>query len=417
MAYIKCQVICTVLLTVSVVSGYVVELDDTFTETKGEDIWLIKFYAPWCTFCKELSPVWHEVAAELKSMGSEVNVGRADASTQTSITKEFRVGGYPAIKMLKDDVKYNYRGPRTKDGILDFATRVSGPLVRALTTPQLFQHALSRHTVLFVYIGGASLLKTDYVSSAKELIVHTYFFSASRDVLPKGVTIHPLPAVVVFKEGTYYTYDMDRDGDLTSWINRERFPYYLKIDTYTLYAMGDSDKLVVLALVDEKKLSQYSIRYKTMVEKVSTEYKELYRSELQFGYMEGKDYIDGLIMGEVAIPSIIMLNMSNDGYFLPPDEVQTEEQLVQFINGVLDGSFESQGGNGVFQRFQRFVYNTKLNVMPIYTKAPILVIFVFIIFLSGFGIMIYFLYTCCSSEKDEEELSSEAKSEADKKAD
>ncbi|XP_046884026.1 protein disulfide-isomerase TMX3-like isoform X2 [Hypomesus transpacificus] len=385
MAFIKCQVICTVLLTVSAVSGYVVELDDTFTETKGEDIWLIKFYAPWCTFCKELSPVWHEVAAELKSMGSEVNVGRADASTQTSLVKVFRVGGYPAIKMLKDDVKYNYQGPRTKDGILDFATRVSGPLVRPLTTPQLFQHALSRHNVLFVYVGGASLLKTDYVSSAKELIVHTYFFSASRDVLPKGVTIHPLPAVVVFKEGTFYTYD---------------------------------SKLVVLALVDEKKRSQYSICYKTMVEKVSREYKELYRSELQFGYMEGKDYIDGFIMGEVAIPSIIILNLSNDGYFLPPDEVQTEEQLVQFINGVLDGSFKSQGGNGLFQRFQRFVYNTKLTVMPIYTKAPILIFFVLIMFMSGFVIMFYFLYTCCcSSEKDEEELSSGAKSEADKKAD
>ena len=43
---------------------------------------------------------------------------------------------------------------------------------------------------------------------------------------------------------------------------------------------------------------------------------------------------------EVAIPSIIILNLSNDGYFVPPDEVQTEEQLVQFINGVLDGSFK-----------------------------------------------------------------------------
>lgn len=32
----------------------------------------------------------------------------------------------------------------------------------------------------------------------------------------------------------------ERDGELKSWIDRERFPNYSKIDSFTLYAMGDS---------------------------------------------------------------------------------------------------------------------------------------------------------------------------------
>lgn len=32
----------------------------------------------------------------------------------------------------------------------------------------------------------------------------------------------------------------EHDGELKSWINRERFPNYSKIDSFTLYAMGDS---------------------------------------------------------------------------------------------------------------------------------------------------------------------------------
>lgn len=31
-----------------------------------------------------------------------------------------------------------------------------------------------------------------------------------------------------------------RDGDLKAWINRERFPGYSKVDSYSLYAMGES---------------------------------------------------------------------------------------------------------------------------------------------------------------------------------
>ncbi|XP_074484681.1 protein disulfide-isomerase tmx3a-like, partial [Sebastes fasciatus] len=201
---------------------------------------VLQFYAPWCSFCKQLDPVWHQIGSELKSLGSPVNVGKSDATASTGLAKEFKVRGYPAILMLKKDVKYNYSGPRTKDGIMDFAHRVGGPLVRSLSSLQLFQHAMNRHDVMFVYVGATSQLKGNYTSAAEELIVHTSFFSSTRDVLPKAVSVPSLPAVVVFKDGGYFPFDEKRDGDLKSWINRERFPNYLKIDSYTLYAMGDS---------------------------------------------------------------------------------------------------------------------------------------------------------------------------------
>uniref|UniRef100_A0A667YSP0 protein disulfide-isomerase n=1 Tax=Myripristis murdjan TaxID=586833 RepID=A0A667YSP0_9TELE len=289
-----------------------------------DDIWLIKFYAPWCTFCKQLDPVWHDVASELKSLGSLVNVGKADATAHSGLAKEFKVRGYPAILMLKNDVKYNYMGPRTKDGFLDFADRVAGPLVRALTSPQLFQHAMSRHDVLFLYIGASSTLKGEYMSAAEELIVHTYFFSATRDVLPKAVSLPPLPAVAVFKDGTLFTYNKERDGELKAWINRERFLTYFKIDSYTLYAMGETGKLVALALVDETRPSEKGV-------------------DFHFGYMEGNAYVNGLVMGEVTMPALIVLNLSNDGYFLPLGVVETERHLLDFLDGC-------QGGNSVLQR-------------------------------------------------------------------
>jgi len=44
----------------------------------------------------------------------------------------------------------------------------------------------------------------------------------------------------------------------------------------------------------------------------------------------------------VAVPSVVILNTSNEQYFLPSEPIDTMEQLVQFINGVLNGSAQVQ---------------------------------------------------------------------------
>lgn len=35
------------------------------------------------------------------------------------------------------------------------------------------------------------------------------------------------------------------DGDLSAWINRERFQGYLNIDGFTLYELGDTGKMTI----------------------------------------------------------------------------------------------------------------------------------------------------------------------------
>ena len=43
---------------------------------------------------------------------------------------------------------------------------------------------------------------------------------------------------------------------------------------------------------------------------------------------------------EVTLPSLIVVNLSNDGYFLPPGAVDTERHLLDFLDGVLESSIE-----------------------------------------------------------------------------
>uniref|UniRef100_A0A8C8ELX7 protein disulfide-isomerase n=1 Tax=Oncorhynchus tshawytscha TaxID=74940 RepID=A0A8C8ELX7_ONCTS len=373
------------LFLCSTVLAIVEELDDTFKDTRVDDVWLVDFYAPWCGYCKKLEPVWYDVGAELKSSGSPVRVGKMDGTAYSGMSSEFGVRGYPTIKLLKGDLAYNYKGPRTKDDIVEFANRVAGPAVRALPSKQMFDHMMKRHDVLFVYFGGESPLKEKYIDMAAELIVYTYFFSASEDVLPESVTLPELPSVVVFKDGAYFTYDEYVDGGLSSWVNKERFQSYLQIDGFTLYELGETGTVYILLFVCVLCLTLLLVLF------------HLPR-DFQFGHMDGNDYINSLIMGEVSVPSIIILNTSNEQYFLPSEPVETLEQLVHFINSVLDGSAQAQGGDGMFQRVKRVAFDAKSTIMSVFRSSPVLGCFLFGLPL---GVISLMCYGICTAESDD----------------
>uniref|UniRef100_A0A671XW79 protein disulfide-isomerase n=1 Tax=Sparus aurata TaxID=8175 RepID=A0A671XW79_SPAAU len=348
------------------------------------------FYAPWCGYCKKLEPVWHDVGVELKTSGSPVRVGKMDATAYSGMASEFGVRGYPTIKLLKGDLAYNYKGPRTKDDIVEFANRVAGPAVRALPSKQMFEHMLKRHDVLFVYVGGESPLKEKYNDVASELIVYTYFFSAPEEVFPESVTLPELPAVVVFKDGGYFTYDEYEDASLSSWVNKERFQGYLQIDGFTLYELGETGGVCINSLLQNL--------LKTLIQRVAKEYRELFNRDFQFGHMDGNDYINSLIMGEVTVPSVIILNTSNEQYFLPSEPIETMEQLVQFINGVLNGSAQAYGGDGFIQRIKRVAFDARSTIMSVFRSSPLLGCFLFGLPL---GVISLMCYGICTAESDD----------------
>ncbi|EMP29275.1 Protein disulfide-isomerase TMX3 [Chelonia mydas] len=351
-------------LVLTLDAAFVEDLDDSFKDNRKDDIWLVDFYAPWCGHCKKLEPVWNEVGVEIRSSGSPVKVGKMDATSYSSIASEYGVRGYPTIKLLKGDLAYNYRGPRTKDDIIEFANRVAGPLIRPLPSQQMFEHVHKRHRVLFLYVGGESPLKEKYIEVASELIVYTYFFSASEEVLPEYVTLPELPAVVVFKDGTYFVYD---------------------------------GKLVAIAIIDDKNSSAEHTRLKSVIQEVAKDYRDHFHRNFQFGYMDGNDYINSLLMDDLTIPTVVVLNTSNQQYFLPDRRIESPEDLVQFINNILDGTAEAQGGDGFLQRIKRIIYDAKSTVVSVFKSSPLLGCFLFGLPL---GVISLMCYGICTADTD-----------------
>lgn len=46
------------------------------------------------------------------------------------------------------------------------------------------------------------------------------------------------------------------------------------------------------------------------------------------------------VTSDVIIPSFVVVNLTNDGYFLPDTPVEAELQLVGFLEGIINGSVQ-----------------------------------------------------------------------------
>lgn len=116
---------CLVLsLAQSVEDGVYVLNDENFEDfiDKNENV-LVEFYAPWCTHCKTLAPIYSEAAL---SLADKVPLAKVDATEQKVIAKRFGVKGYPTLIFFKNGQQVEYNGGRTKETIVNWVLKKSG---------------------------------------------------------------------------------------------------------------------------------------------------------------------------------------------------------------------------------------------------------------------------------------------------
>ncbi|XP_065571993.1 protein disulfide-isomerase 2-like [Artemia franciscana] len=81
---------------------------------------LVKFYAPWCTHCKNLAPEYVKAAEKLATQGSLIKLAEINAEEERGISKRYDISGYPTLKLFKDGKPLDYTGGRMAESIVQW---------------------------------------------------------------------------------------------------------------------------------------------------------------------------------------------------------------------------------------------------------------------------------------------------------
>lgn len=93
---------------------------DKIVKDKSKDV-LIELYAPWCGHCKQLEPIYKELATKVKKEKNLV-IAKMDA-TANDVPEAFKAEGFPTIYFAPSNNKDNpvkYSGGRTVDDFMKY---------------------------------------------------------------------------------------------------------------------------------------------------------------------------------------------------------------------------------------------------------------------------------------------------------
>lgn len=97
--------------------------ENNFDETIASGYHFIKFFAPWCSHCKNLAPTWKNLAE--KYHNSMIQISHVDCTKSEALCAKNKIDGYPTLLFFHDgQLIYNYQEGRSLQDLSDFIDEI-----------------------------------------------------------------------------------------------------------------------------------------------------------------------------------------------------------------------------------------------------------------------------------------------------
>jgi protein disulfide-isomerase A1 len=183
--------------------------------------------APWCGHCKALAPEYAAAAKRLAEEGSDLKLGKVDATVESKLATKFNVRGYPTIKFFRSGKPIEYSAGRKADDIVNWMKKKTGPPAVALASVDEAKTFQEKDEVVVV-----GFFKDQTTEAAKAFLA----VAAGYDDVPFGITSDAAvfsefkidgEAVVLFKKFDEGRNDLTADlteDDIKEFIGANQLP-------------------------------------------------------------------------------------------------------------------------------------------------------------------------------------------------
>lgn len=359
-------------------SGGAIELtQDSFdkkVQESGDDIWLVDFYAPWCGHCKRLSPVWDQAEETIEKEGISVKLGKVDCTAHKPICKRYGATSFPTLKVLSDAGKTvkDFRGGRTAEQIVEYATRLAGPQLMELKTARELKEFVGKHISSFVYFrsddeaedstlglvkdAAAQMFDVTSIAVAPEDAADDLGIKITHKLKPLKEDEHLAGRLVNFRkeEGKCFPETRNKTVDsFVSWMDGHRGELMTKLDAGNYRDVGNRGKplaIVVLRGSRGEKADEDGSKDEFEKIPINAEFLESMRvvareneESFSFGYLNGKrwhKFIEQYGMSQRVLPRMLIVDAPTE-YFLPvPVDVKGQRGTGEFLEKVAKGEIK-----------------------------------------------------------------------------
>ncbi|BGP24113.1 hypothetical protein JCM10295v2_003015 [Rhodotorula toruloides] len=340
----------------------------------------VKFYAPWCSHCKQIAPKWKDLAAAVAPSGIRIYEMDCDANENKKACRKEGVKAYPTLQFYNKGASVEYAGKRSVDAFRDFALKaMSATSIKPIANQYELRHAAEEDEVFVLLLHSPETKKEDMdvaLGAAKSLMGSSPVYSStSPDLFSLFSVPHDQPTFISFKDHSTDPYDtftvplstashalpIRKRLDLTRfWLRAAKLPTVSELNAATFNDLLPTDgnpPLVGLAVLSKKALGDDFDATLRSFERVAKGWTERRRSLP--ADKKGRDvlwaWVDGDKWAGWARSMFDVKMGAKDG----PRLVVTDPKALNYWSTTLAGEPLGIDSSAVYELIERGIYTSR----------------------------------------------------------
>ena len=311
---------------------------------KANEYILVEFYAPWCGHCKSLAPEYARAAQKLAKEGSDIKLGKVDATVESELGSRFQVRGYPSLKFFSNGNAIEYKGGRTETDIVNWVKRKASPPMKYVKNIDEFEDEIRENDVVIVFWAEKTHSAFELIQKiARGLDDAVFLFTSDAEIREK-YQYEPESLITIYKrfdEGRVdYTDELEEES-LRTFIFTHQNPIVFEFNDEVSNKIFGQSKLAGF-IIFIKEGDQASEEAAEILQRLATEHrgKALFATANSANSQNNRLFEYFGVNADKNTPAVRIAKMVEGG--APPkykfEREITYENLVQFLNDYLDGN-------------------------------------------------------------------------------